>query len=61
MPCNPETCDCLMCGTARFSLKLYDSCQPLRDIIVAHPELKDGIIEELGRAMTQEFAKGFYG
>jgi hypothetical protein len=40
--------------------KLYDACQPLRDIIAEHPELEEEIVTELGKGMTQSFAGNFY-
>ena len=44
-----------------FSMKLYDSFEPVRQIIAECPELREPIIEALGKAMTQEFAGDFYG
>ena len=43
-----------------WSMRMYDSCQPLRDIIAEFPELREPIVEALGRGMTQAFAGNFY-
>ena len=56
-----ETCDCACCGSHRFSMKLYDAFQPVRDILEEFPELKNPLVDELGKAMTQAFASNFYG
>lgn len=57
----PEEEVCPLCNTVRFSLKMYDACQPLRDIIAEFPELRGPIVEALGKGMTQVFAGDFYG
>jgi hypothetical protein len=56
----PEADGCLMCNTERWSLKMYDAFQPLRDVITECPELKVPIVEALGKAFTQSFAGNFY-
>jgi hypothetical protein len=47
-----------------WAKKLYDSFQPVRDLITEHPELKEPIVEiigkAMGKAMTQSFAGNFY-
>lgn len=42
-------------------MKLYDDFEPVRQFIKEHPDMKDVIIEYIGRVMTQSFAADFYG
>jgi hypothetical protein len=59
-----EDCDCAMCGTRRWSMKLYDSFEPVRQAIDKYPELRAPVVAmlaEAGREMTDSFAGNFYG
>ena len=44
-----------------WGMKLYESFQPLRDIIAEHPELKGPIVEAIAKEMNQSFHANFYG
>jgi hypothetical protein len=54
-----RSCDPLE-NTRKWSMKMYDDFQPIRDIIKGYPELRESIIETIGEAMTQNFANNFY-
>ena len=56
----PEAEGCPLCNTRRWSLKFYDMFEPLRDLLTEFPELREEIVRELGRGMTQSFAGNFY-
>jgi hypothetical protein len=56
----PEVEGCPLCNTGRWSLKLYDAMQPLRDLMKEFPELEGPIVTELGNAFTNSFAGNFY-
>jgi hypothetical protein len=50
-----------MCNTRRWSLKMYEAFQPLRDIIKVYPDLRVPIVKAVGDAMTNAFSGNFYG
>jgi hypothetical protein len=43
-----------------LSMKLYDDCAPIRELIKEMPEIKEPIIKALGKVLTQVFAGDFY-
>ena len=46
---------------AAWSMKLYDSFEPVRQFIKEHPETKDVIVKAIADTMTNSFAANFYG
>ena len=44
-----------------WGMKFYDDMAPLRELIAEYPELKDEIVNELGKALTNSFAGNFNG
>jgi len=44
-----------------WSMRLYDSFAPVRELIEQHPELKEPIVEAIAEAMSASFRPMFYG
>lgn len=44
-----------------WSMKLYDSFQPVRDMIAEYPELREPIVEAIAEVATKSFSANFYG